>query len=339
MTSLSHAVLHGGALKAAMRAYPHAPKPWLDLSTGINPHPYPIGEVPIAAWTRLPEREEVAALEDAAARAYRAGGGTRVVAAPGAQALIQLLPQLFPARRVAILGPTYAEHEARWRAGADVMVVDGLAAVGEADAVVVVNPNNPDGRVTSVPDLLRLAERARLLVVDESFMDLSPTASLAPHIGDRPVVILRSFGKTYGLAGLRLGFALAPPRLAEQIRDALGPWAVSGPALAIGTRALGDAGWLAAMRTRLVADAAHQPQAPSGQKGVEAGGTPLFRLAACGDAHALHAHLCRHGVLARVFDAQPHWVRFGLPRDEADWDRLACALACRSEPVRTTSRQ
>jgi histidinol-phosphate/aromatic aminotransferase/cobyric acid decarboxylase-like protein len=219
-------VYHGGDLAAARLRFAHAPRPWIDLSTGINPHAYPVGKLPKSAWMRLPEPSTVRALEAVAASAYGARDADGVVAAPGTQALIQWLPRLIGARRVAILGFTYAEHQASWRAaGASVATVDGIEALGGHDVAVVVNPNNPDGRRIAPKALAelgaRLARKGATLIVDEAFMDAEPVAhSLVPRLPPTGTVVLRSFGKFYGLAGLRLGFAIASPELAGRIRRA-----------------------------------------------------------------------------------------------------------------------
>ena len=239
-------IAHGGDLGALRLAFPDAPDPWLDLSTGINPVPYPVPPVEASAWTRLPEAAEVQALRAAAAAAYGAPDAAHVVPAPGTQILIETLPRLLAPTRVAVLGPTYAEHAAAWaRAGHTVAEIAELAEAGEARVVVVVDPNNPDGRTHPLAARRALAgalgARGGLLVADEAFADLEPGHSLCPHAAPG-LVVLRSFGKTYGLAGLRLGFAVADPGTAARIAAALGPWAVSGPALAIGTAALSDGG-------------------------------------------------------------------------------------------------
>lgn len=322
-------IRHGGDLDAARRAFPAAPEPWLDLSTGINPVAWAIPPLSPETWTRLPGCGALAALEAAARAAYGAGPGTAVVAAPGTQALIQALPRLRPARRVGILGFTYQEHAAAWRRhGADVTVVEALPDLAGFDVAVLVNPNNPDGRLVGPADLAAFAgarPSGSLVVVDEAFMDVMPAAaSLVPH---RPAgtVVLRSFGKAYGLAGLRLGFALADPDLAEALRADLGPWAVSGPALAVGTAALEDAGWLAAARDRLGADALRLDALLERAGARILGGTPLFRLIDHPAAQALADRLGRAGILVRRFD-DPNRLRFGLPGRAGDWDRLREAL-------------
>lgn len=238
---------HGGDLDAARRLFRLAPEPWVDLSTGINPVPYPCPALDASTLRRLPSAADLLGLLRAAAGAYGVPDPEGIAAAPGTQILIETLPRLRPAGRVAVLGPTYAEHAAAWaRAGHAVATVPEIADTGGADVVVVVNPNNPDGRTHEAGTLLALADdlagRGGLLVVDEAFADLEPVASLAgtPRPG---LVLLRSFGKTYGLAGIRLGFAIGEPDFAEAIARALGPWAVSGPALAIGRAALSDEAW------------------------------------------------------------------------------------------------
>ncbi|MFC7608038.1 aminotransferase class I/II-fold pyridoxal phosphate-dependent enzyme [Teichococcus aestuarii] len=241
---------HGGRLGAARRQFPGAPEPFLDLSTGINPIPWPVPPLPPEAFTRLPEPEAEAALRAVAAAAYGAADPAMVAAAPGTQLLIQLLPRLFPQPALRVLSPTYAEHAACWRAaGTAVAEVASFAALdGPADgpgAALLCNPNNPDGRRYAPEELRaladRMAARGGLLVVDEAFAELEPdtpgAAALLPHPA---LILLRSFGKSHGPAGVRLGFALAAPERAAAIRAALGPWAVSGPALAIGRAALAD---------------------------------------------------------------------------------------------------
>lgn len=315
---------HGGDLEALGRRYPRAPRPWIDLSTGINPVPYPIGDLPAEGWSRLPSRAAEEALLAAAARRYRVGGDASIVAAPGTQALIQLLPRLQPRSKVAIVGHTYAEHELCWRReGHEVSVVADLAAAEGADVVVIVNPDNPTGRLVPA-DALRA--RATLVVVDEAFIDFLPAeASLAASPpGD--TVVLRSFGKTYGLAGVRLGFAIASKTLVHRLRGALGPWAVSGPALEIGRRALADDAWLDAARRRLTTHSERLDTLLKAAGCRVVGGTILFRLAEHGDASRVADALARHGIHVRTFHDRPTLLRFGLPANDEEFARLASAL-------------
>jgi cobalamin biosynthetic protein CobC len=323
---------HGGELAAARLAFPAAPEPWLDLSTGINPYSYPLPELGREAFTRLPEPAALRDLEQAAAEAYRAPRRAQVVAAAGSQALIGLLPRLFPARRVGVLGFTYAEHESSWRAaGAEVTTVQSLAALEGMDVAVVVNPNNPDGRLVPVPDLVALAEtlgrRGGLLVVDEAFGDFAePSASLVPAMPEVGVMVLRSFGKAYGLAGLRLGFAVTSVALAGPLRASLGPWPVCGAALEIGSGALADRAWLASIRERLLSDGASLDHMLAAAGFTACGGAILYRLVAHPRAASVFADLGQAGILVRRFDARPSWLRFGIPASDRDRIRLRAAL-------------
>lgn len=320
---------HGGDLAAIRAAWPLAPQPWLDLSTGINPWPYPVGRVPAWAWQRLPGSAEEQALRRAAAVFYAAPAPDCVVIAPGSQSLIQWLPRLRPIGQVAIVTPTYGEHERSWRqAGHRVRpIASGAAPPPETDVLIVTRPNNPDGSVAPVDWLAgmaeRLARRGGWLVLDEAFADAAPPQPLPALPG---VIRLRSFGKFFGLAGARLGFAIASPAVAAGLRAALGPWSVPGPALAVATRALRDDAWIARTRRRLARDAAALDAAvlPRGLELV--GGTPLFRLYALDDAAARRHALARAGIHVRGFSAQPHWLRFGLPADAAARRRLIAAL-------------
>lgn len=323
-------VWHGGDLAQAKALFPEAPEPWIDLSTGINPIPYPVPELPLSLWQRLPGVRDEAALLAAARETYRVPETAGIVAAPGTQILIELLPRLASIGPVAVIGPTYAEHAVAWRkAGMDVRESATPAEVGGAGVVVLVNPNNPDGRVIERAQLTEvardLAGRGGLLVIDEAFIDFMPEASLIPDLPPA-TLILRSFGKTYGLAGLRLGFAIGEARLTEALRAALGPWAVAGPALHIGAEALGDSDWLAAASDARASDAARL-DALLASRGVIVGGTSLFRLLATPDAPALFAHLGRNGIYVRRFQNNASWLRLGLPGDEPSWQRLAAALA------------
>jgi len=323
---------HGGDLGAARKLFPGAPEPFLDLSTGINPNPYPIRQLPPELFTELPQPEALEGLAQIAASGYGTPSQAHIVAAPGSQIVMICAAGLLAPGRAAILGPTYAEHaRAAALAGHATEETEDAARLGEATLAVVVNPNNPDGRVTAKPALLSLADRLRqhggLLIVDEAFMDAGPEReSLAPEVARGGIVVLRSFGKFYGLPGLRLSFALTTPEIVERLLAALGPWPVSGPALAIGSRALADVEWKEAARASL-ATAAERLDRLLGDAGLEViGGTPLFRLARSSAAERLYRKLGEQGVLVRRFDRRPDWLRFGLPGSEAEWLRLTEAL-------------
>src|SRR5215471_3010203 len=330
---LDHPLLHGGDLAAARRLFTDAPEPFIDLSTGINPYSYPLPQLPADLFTRLPDPEALAGAARIAAQGYGAPSAAHVVPAPGTQILLPLVAALVDPARAAVVGPTYREHaRAAALAGHRVSEVANLDAAREAMVVIVTNPNNPDGRQFDKNELIavakRLAMRGGLLVVDEAFMDAGPRdASLASEVGRHAIVVLRSFGKFFGLAGIRLGFALAAPPLAVRLSAKLGPWAVSGPALAIGAAALADSAWSAETRNHLHAAAARL-KAILLSRGLEiVGGTPLFQLARTPAASDLFQHLGRAGILVRNFPEHPSWLRFGLPGTEAAWTRLQIAVA------------
>ncbi len=324
-------ITHGGSLDHARGRFPDAPAPFIDLSTGINPVPYPFSPIAPEAFTRLPEPGALWALQEVAARAYGVTDPAMVVAAPGTQILINLLPRLWPQTAVSVLGPTYAEHTASWAAsGAAVHETTAFRQMGAHPAAVLCNPNNPDGRRTPPADLLALAAQLRLLIIDEAFADFEgPGLSLAPHLprgGSPGVIVLRSFGKAFGLAGVRLGFAIAQPAAAAVIREALGPWAVSGPALQVASQALGDMAWVACSTRRLDGDAARLDGLLAAAGCKPAGGTRLFRLVEALHAKVLHDRLGRAGIFVRTFESRSHHLRFGIPGPEC-WGRVQDALA------------
>lgn len=325
-------IRHGGDLGAARAQFPNAPQPIVDLSTGVNPHPYPTADLAADDLAHLPEPAALAHLVSLAAAFYGAPSARNVVAAPGSQILMALIADLMPRGRAAILGPTYAEHaRVAALAGHAVTTVETFAEFGDALLVVVVNPNNPDGRVTSRDDLLSLAEKQRtkggILVVDEAFMDVGPEdASVADCIEQAPIVVLRSFGKFFGLAGLRLSFALTNGDLAEQLRARLGPWPVSGPALAIGSAALADQAWINSTRNVLRASSERLETLLRKSELSLVGGTDLFCLASSPRAQDIFARLGEAGIFVRRFDENPQALRFGLPGKEIEWQRLADAL-------------
>jgi cobalamin biosynthesis protein CobC len=317
---------HGGDLDRARAA--HGGDDWIDLSTGINRQPYPVPPLPPHAWAALPLASELDTLEAAAARAYGAAPD-RVVALPGAQAAIQLVPRLAAPGHAAVLAPSYNEHAASLSAqGWRVTPAPDLGAMAGADLAVVVNPNNPDGRRWSPQVLAELAGRVGLLVVDESFADADPGLSLVPQLPDlgERVVILRSFGKFYGLAGVRLGFAAAGPGVVTRLRALAGPWAVSGPALGIGAAALSDATWQAATAARLHADAARMSGLLARAGWPTVGACALFVTVTTGNARDARDRLARARIWTRAFPYSAGWLRLGLPGDAAEWARLEAAL-------------
>lgn len=305
---------HGGGLDAAIATYGGVRADWLDLSTGINPVPYPMPAVPSAAWTDLPDRAATATLIDRARAYWNIPAEAAVLAVPGASSAIARLPRLRKAGRVAIPGPTYNEHGAAFRAAGWTLDDDG------DDGIVAVHPNNPDGLTWTMDQLT-----APFRVIDESFCDVMPDASLI-SLSTRPgTIVLKSFGKFWGLAGLRLGFAIGDPDLIAALAEMLGPWPVSGPALTIGAEALADPQWSDETRARLDADAARLDALLTTQGTVVKGGTSLFRLYQVDDAAAAQAHLAKHKIWSRTFPYAKDWLRLGLPHPDR-WNQLEGAF-------------
>lgn len=335
---------HGGGLDDAIAVYGGVRSDWLDLSTGINPVPYPVGEIDPQAWTDLPDRAAHDALINAARSFWSVPDEAMIVAAPGASALIAKMPELIKsgmqhAGQVRIDTPTYNEHAAAFRAH-DFTVTSDPALIH-----VQVHPNNPDGRVIDPTE----NSKAAVTIIDESFCDTSPTLSLTQRTTDPGTIILKSFGKFWGLAGVRLGFAIAHPDMMHpkiafeyqtgyfkrtdhteiiegtSLQDLLGPWAVAGPALQIGTRALSDRNWATKTRARLAVDADRLDTKMQASGATIVGGTPLFRLYEVDNAAAWQQRLAEHHIWSRRFPYNERWLRLGLPAPDR-WEQLDAAL-------------
>jgi cobalamin biosynthetic protein CobC len=307
---------HGGGLDAAIAAYGGVRSDWTDLSTGINPVPYPVGHIPMQSWTELPDRAATKGLLAAARTFWAVPGNAQIIAASGASSLIARLPVLAPPGPVHIPGPTYNEHAAAFAAAGHSVTDSGDTPLA-APVRVLVHPNNPDGRLWTTAALTGRT----LTVVDESFCDVDPAASLVAEADRGDVLILKSFGKFWGLAGLRLGFAIGPAALIDRLADVVGPWAVSGPALTVGMAALSDPGWAAATRARLLQDAARLDAIMVGRGATVVGGTTLFRLYDVDDAARWQERLARHHVWSRIFPYSRRWLRLGLPGPDR-WTRI-----------------
>jgi cobalamin biosynthetic protein CobC len=319
---------HGGNLDVARARFGGRLEDWIDLSTGINRRSYPVPALGPRHWSALPSRSDIETLHAAARQAY--GCKASVLAVAGTQAAIQLLPRLAPVGRARILAPTYNEFApVLTGAGWHVDEVANLDALAGADLAVVVNPNNPDGRQHDPAKLLSLLPRVKRLVVDESFADVAPHVSLAAEVGRAGLLVLRSFGKFYGLAGLRLGFVLGSSEDVAVLDAMVGPWPVSGAAIEIGRKALLDRDWIDATRARLEREVLRLDGMAKVANWKLVGGTPLFRLYDVGDATAAQERLARGHLWSRIFEENPGWLRLGLPGDEDEWTRLAAALSTR----------
>jgi len=317
---------HGGGLSAARAQFGEGAEPWLDLSTGINPHPWSGANTIDIDWRRLPEEDDLRGLEAAAAD-YFGCDADYVCAVPGTEVGLRLTGDLLkgPARHVE---PTYRTH-GEMMAGSVPIPFSELNEA-EGSALILANPNNPDGRLLDCDTLLDLLERRGpegWLIVDEAFADCHPDHSLADEVDDRrPLLVFRSFGKFFGLAGLRLGFMLGPRPIIAALRQRLGAWPVSAAAIAIGTAAYRDTGWIVRMRQQLRREA-DQLDAMLSTLGYQPqGASPLFRLIDCASALPLFERLARKGILTRPFDQNPTWLRIGLPGSVAERLRLQSAL-------------
>lgn len=320
---------HGGALRAAAAHYRIPLGDWLDVSTGINPQSWPVPPIPATLWQRLPEIED--GLEGAAAAYY---GTTQLLPVAGSQAAIQALPLLREPGPVGVLHPGYAEHAHAWRrAGHQVeaLAVEALdRAADRLAALVLIHPSNPTGLRFDPATLLdwraRLAAHGGWLVVDEAFMDVTPEDSLAGRIGLPGLIVLRSLGKFFGLAGARVGFALAEPALLERLQEALGPWTVGSPARWVAMQALQDRAWQEQMRVELLRSGKRLTDLLKRQGLPVAGGAGLFQWVPLPEAAFWQEALARRGILVRRF-TDPPGLRFGLPGVESAWRRLELALA------------
>jgi cobalamin biosynthetic protein CobC len=319
---------HGGNIAQAARRWGIPAEEWLDLSTGISPFPYPVPAISPDIWRRLPHRGE--ALLEAAKDYYGTG---ELIALPGSQAAIQVLPRILcldaAATNVSIVAPMFNEHPHAWRlAGARVSVIEPAAVLDAADhtdVLLLANPNNPTGDTWTANTLLaaheKLARRGRWLVVDEAFIDATPEASLATHAGRPGLVVLRSLGKFFALAGARVGFALAPAEVRERLAREIGPWAVAAPSEVVATHALRNTGYQAATRAHL-ADASARLQRELESRGfAEDGMTQFFAWVRHEEARDIQSQLAARGILIRVFD-EPLSFRIGLPGSDAEWKRF-----------------
>ncbi|MGZ4958972.1 MAG: threonine-phosphate decarboxylase CobD [Methylomonas sp.] len=320
---------HGGRLRQAASQYGIPLSGWLDLSTGINPNGWPVPAIPAECWQRLPEDDDELL---PAARSYYQNESLLAVA--GSQAAIQTLPLLRPVSRVGVLHPAYAEHAAGWRkAGHQLQVLDADtidARLDELDVLILINPNNPTGKLWNRQKLLgwqeRLAARGGWLVVDEAFMDGSAEHSLSPMPVRKGLIVLRSIGKFFGLAGIRCGFVIAEQTLLKRLAERLGPWPISHPGRFVAAKALADRQWQEKTAEALAGQGRRLAQTLSESGWPPAGGCHLFQWLKSEKAKELHEQLARQGILTRLFD-DPASLRFGLPKDEVNWQRLAQVLA------------
>lgn len=309
---------HGGGLDAAIAQFGGARADWIDLSTGINPNPYPLPEIPMRFWQALPDSGDQAALKSAARSFWNIPMGADIAAASGVSALIAALPRLSPATTVGIAQPTYNEHAASFSAfGWDVQA-------SASGTNVYVHPNNPDGRLWSRDTICE--NHKTLTIIDESFCDIAPEHSHIKLASQKGYVVLKGLGKFWGLAGLRLGFAAAHPETIAQLEQMLGPWAISGPAQHIGATALNDKEWAAATRRTLAKDAERLDQIMTSAGATSPCGTTLFRSYHVENAQNWFNKLAQNHILSRIFPYSDTMIRLGLPGSPTAWSRLGKGL-------------
>lgn len=308
---------HGGGVDAAIAHYGGARKDWLDLSTGINPNPYPLPDIPLHYWHDLPDEAPNQLLLASARDFWNVPKGADIVPASGVSSIIAMLPHLTDQSQVSIISPTYNEY-------ANSFIGYTRESSETAPVQIRVHPNNPDGRLFTLAEIED--QHDQLTIIDESFCDVCPENSLI-DLAERPNhIILKGTGKFWGLAGLRLGFAIASPDLTQKIAQHLGPWNISGPAQFIGQKAISDHNWIANTRVTL-ASMAKDLRDVLAQNGLSPlGGTDLFQLAETPSAKALHDHLCQNHILSRIFPYSEKWIRLGLPANASELTRLNDAL-------------
>ena len=204
------------------------------------------------------------------------------------------------------------------------------------DVLVLINPNNPTGELIDSHTIkqwqLKMASHQGYLIIDEAFMDSTPEKSILSNCANDNLIVLRSVGKFFGLAGVRCGFVIAPDKILSLLRYHQGPWSVSGPSRWLVKQALMDKIWIednkkhlqkasikleGLLRKYLTANYPQQLIA----------GTVLFKTLFLDNANLLYEQLAENGVLVRMLDNKKG-LRFGLPANEKQWQRLETVLSC-----------
>ncbi len=315
---------HGGKVRAAAKLYEIPEHQWIDLSTGINPHGWPVPPIPPDVWRALPESDDQ--LIESARTYY---GSKHLLPTAGSQAAIQVLPSLRPRSRVGVLSLTYNEHRHAWlRQGhlvAPVAPDEVESALDQLDVLVICNPNNTTGDRFSIDKLLRwhnrLSQRDGWLIVDEAFMDPTPELSLIGQASKPGLIVLRSLGKFFGMGGARVGFVASDGELLSRLEQELGPWTIGGPSRWAATLALKDKLWHGRTTIRLRAESLRLCKLLTETGFPPAGGTVFFQWVLGEHSARLHAFLAKRAILTRHF-SEPQSLRFGLPDSEESWQRL-----------------
>ena len=350
------AVKHGGNLIQIASKYGSDPRAWLDLSTGVSPFTYPVGEIPLQVWNRLPETGD--GLEFAAREYY--GAASEPVSVAGSQAAIMALPgvltlELGRCGTIVLPRVGYKEHQHAWaefQSGGQEWQLDfyddfpSEQQIADSDVVLVINPNNPSGGFNQRNDLAlvrqAMAAKGGYLIVDEAFADCTPEISMLGGVSEnsaadsRGLIVLRSVGKFFGLAGARAGFVFAEPLIKALLQETLGPWTVTGPARWVLKKALADRHWQQETKQKIAAASAHLNQLLDRYIAADRAGTALFTTVYLPDAPRCHDLLCQHQVLTRLCD-EKNALRFGLPADKVQWEKLESALFKLAESCKETT--
>jgi len=333
-------VKHGGNLLSVAKEYQSEPAHWLDLSTGVSPFAYPLGTPPVSCWNALPQEND--GLERQAKKYY--DSSCEPLAVAGSQAAIMALPEtvtklLGRCGTIILPGVGYKEHQHAW----DSFQLNGQKwklefftdfpsqqQLDTTDVVLLINPNNPTGSYTHPQKLTALVQqmerRGGYLIVDEAFADATPEYSLLQSDSHSDsLIVLRSVGKFFGLAGARVGFIFANNSVLESVRDSIGPWTVSGPARWAVKQALSDREWQQQNRARLNKHAQRLKTLLSKYLSQQCRGTELFTTVFIPNAEQVHQQLCSQMIYTRLCD-EKNAIRFGLPVSDTEWTRLEIAL-------------
>ncbi|CAM3607391.1 Threonine-phosphate decarboxylase [Vibrio aerogenes CECT 7868] len=334
------AIKHGGNLTEVAARYGTDPADWVDLSTGVSPLTYPVGDIPASVWNRLPETGD--GLETAAKNYY--GAADEPIAVAGSQAAIMALPGVITLETgrcgtIALPRVGYKEHQHAWgsfeRDGNEweIEFYDDFPTPKQletCDVVLLINPNNPSGRQTPRSELQAILRQKQhkggYLILDEAFADCTPEISILNGVQhSEHLIVLRSVGKFFGLAGARAGFVFAGPVIKALLEETLGPWTVNGPARWVMKQALKDREWQRATADRIQAASQRLNQLLDQTFDCPRAGTPLFTTVYVDNAVACHDLLCQQQILTRLCD-EKNAIRFGLPDGEAQWEKLTSAL-------------
>lgn len=321
---------HGGNLDEAAQAYGFEPGMMHDLSTGIAPMSYQMPLPASDAYQALPLASDMEALCKVARACYRVPDAASLCVGGGSQALLAALPYLFASCLVWCPEPTYNEHHYRWEKASH-QVDGGLSCPQEAKIIILGQPNNPTGRLWQADEIARYLAHVKqcdgLLIIDEAFVDIMPEHSSCQIAGDEALVILRSVGKFYGLAGLRVGFAIGGANFIARLQDEIGPWPVSQPALLVAKTALADKDWQARHLAKLqeICDWQSDVLAKAGFEIITS--MALFITIRHKRMAAFHHHLASHGYWTRIYQNDKQMMRLGLLAPDCDRQQFESLLS------------